>query len=83
MDNTKWLDLHEEFIPVAKSPSRKTLTHHLLPATVAELCAEARAATKGHKATMQADGWTGTNNHHLIAIMISVDGQVFYVFIQL
>ena len=64
VDNTEWLDLCEEFIPAAKSPSRKTLTHRLLPATVAELRAEARAATKGHEATMQADGWTGTNNHH-------------------
>lgn len=76
VDNAEWIDLCEEFIPAAKSPSRKTLTRRLLPAAVAELRAEARAAAKGHEATMQADGWTGTNNHHLIAVMISVDGQV-------
>lgn len=76
VDNPEWIDFCEDFIPAAKSPSRKTLTRRLLPSAVAEFRAEAKAVAKGHEATMQADGWTGTNNHHLIAIMITVDKQV-------
>ena len=75
VDNTEWIDFCTEFLPAAKLPSQKTLTNHLLLAAVDKLCASARAA-KGHKATLQADGWTGVNNHHLLASMITADGKV-------
>jgi hypothetical protein len=76
VDNPEWIDLCREFLLSAKSPSRKTLTRCLIPAAVAELRADVKAAAKGHEATIQADGWTGENSHHLIAFMITVDGKV-------
>ena len=76
VDNPEWLGLCDEFIPSAKPPSRKVLSCRLLPATVHELRKEVKAAAKGHNATLQADGWTGENHHHLIAFMITIDGKV-------
>jgi len=78
VDNPEWIDFFTEFLPAAKLPLQKTLTHHLLPAAITELHASPTAATKGHKATLQADGWTGVNNHHLLAFMIMADGKVYY-----
>lgn len=77
VDNPEWIDFCGEFLPYAKSPSRKTLTRRLLPTLVAEFRAGAQAATKGHEATLQCDGWTGTNSHHLLAFMITSNGKVF------
>jgi hypothetical protein len=76
VDNPEWIDFCTEFLPAAKLPSRKTLTRRLLPAAIEELCTSARATAKGHEATLQADGWTGVNNHHLLAFMITADGKV-------
>jgi hypothetical protein len=83
VDNAEWIDFCTEFLPAAKLPSRKTLTNRLLPAAVAELHASARAAAKGHEATLQADRWTGVNNHHLLAFMITADGKVRPIFVSL
>lgn len=89
VDNIEFIDLIAEFIPGAKPPSRKVLTNRLIPTTVDELRAEAKSAASGHEATIQADGWTGQNKHHLIAVMITVHGEVHffrgfcYIIIQL
>jgi hypothetical protein len=37
---------------------------------------DARNAVQGGIGTLQADGWTGINFHHVIAFMIAVDGKV-------
>jgi hypothetical protein len=76
VDNVEWIDFCQEFVPAAKSPSRKTLTRRLLPTAVAELRRDAKASVKGFEATVQGDGWTGENHHHLIAFMVSVEGKV-------
>lgn len=75
VDNIEFIDLISDFIPGAKPPSRKVLTKRLIPATVDELRTEAKSAASGHEATVQADGWTGQNKHHLIAVMITVHGE--------
>jgi len=62
-----------------KQPSRNTLTRRIIPATVNNFCEAAKVATKGQEATLQSDGWTGTNNHYLLAYMISTEGKVFMV----
>lgn len=80
VDNVEWIDLCAELAPGAKSPSRKTLTRRLLPVAVNELRRDSKAKTKGHNATIQADGWTGENHHHLIAFMITVDGKVCAIY---
>jgi hypothetical protein len=76
IDNPAWLDFLDEFLPAARSPSRKVLTNRIIPAALELYQAEAKAAAKGREATIQADGWTGINHHHLIAFMITVDGKV-------
>ena len=79
VDNPEWIAFCDEFLPAAKQPSRNTLTRRIIPATVNNFREAAKAATKGQEATLQSDGWTGTNNHHLLAYMISADGKVFTV----
>lgn len=76
VDNAEWIDFCTEFVPAAKLPSRKTLTGRLLPAAITELRTAAMTVAKGQNATLQADGWTGMNNHHLLAFMITVNGKV-------
>ena len=76
VDNAEFISFIDEFLPAAKCPSRKVLTQRLILTAVAEFRAEAKAAAHGHEATLQADGWTGVNHHHLIAFMITVDGKV-------
>jgi hypothetical protein len=75
VDNTEWIDFCTKFLPATSLPSQKTLTYHLLPTAVEELRASARAAAKGHEATLQADRWTGINNHHLLAFIITADSK--------
>ncbi|EIW81490.1 hypothetical protein CONPUDRAFT_21500, partial [Coniophora puteana RWD-64-598 SS2] len=78
-DNPEWQAFCHKFIPAAKLPSQRTLSRRLLPEAVAEGRASIRAAAQGHEATLQADGWTGLNSHHLIAFMITVNNQVHTV----
>ena len=79
VDNPEWITFCDEFLPAAKQPSRNTLTHQLIPATVNNFRKVAKTATKGQEATLQLDGWTGTNNHYLLAYMISANGKVLMV----
>jgi hypothetical protein len=81
VDNTEWIDFCTEFLPAAVLPSRKTLTRRILPAALEEFRAAAKATAKGHNATLQADGWTGVNNHHLLAFMITADQKVVFQFL--
>ncbi|XP_006460996.1 hypothetical protein AGABI2DRAFT_70302, partial [Agaricus bisporus var. bisporus H97] len=39
---------------------------------------EMKDASGGY-ATIQGDGWTGRNDHHLIALMIRVDGKLYII----
>ena|ERR1700722_389681 len=76
VDNTNWQELVQEFIPGAKSPSQKVLIKWLIPSSIAKHQAEAKASVRGLEATVQVDGWTGLNHHHLITVMITVEGKV-------
>lgn len=48
----------------------------LLLAEVKLYCSQAIAATAKSAATVQADGWTGVNNHHLIVFMLTANQEV-------
>ncbi|GLB43959.1 putative protein of unknown function (DUF 659) [Lyophyllum shimeji] len=67
---------HTRSFSVGNLSSRKVLTRRIIPKLVQELQEEAKAAAKGKNATLEADGWTGENHHHLIAFMIAVEGKV-------
>ena len=76
VDNPVWQTFCDEFIPAAKLPSRKVLTTRIIPRLVTELRDAAKAEAKGKNVTVQADGWTGENHHHLIAFMITAEKKV-------
>ena len=75
VDNPEWAAFVDEFIPAAVSPSRKTLSHRITPDLVKELRDQVKNEVYGQNATIQADGWTGENRHHLITFMITVNDK--------
>ncbi|KAH7921716.1 hypothetical protein BV22DRAFT_1018795 [Leucogyrophana mollusca] len=79
VDNPEWIALCDEFIPGAKIPSQRTLARRLIPEAVCELRAGVKEVVRGRETTVQADGWTGINNHHLIAFMVMADRKVYTV----
>ncbi|KAH9038670.1 hypothetical protein EDB83DRAFT_2228509 [Lactarius deliciosus] len=78
VENPEWLDFCNDFVPQAKSPSRKVLTKHLLPQTLNGLQQAAKQRVSGKNVTASCDGWTGENFHHYIAFMIMVDKKVWH-----
>jgi hypothetical protein len=76
VENPEFQALREEFMPGSPHISRKVLTKRILPSVVAEFRETVKRRTARKEATMQSDGWTRINNHHLVAFMIMVDNQV-------
>ena len=76
VDNPEWIDFVHQFLPAAKSPSRKVLTTRLIPHIAKNYRNIAKESSKDQNATVQADGWTGANFHHLLAFMIAVKKKV-------
>ena len=56
IENPEWLDLCCDFIPAAKSPSRKTLTRRILPKTLLALRTAVKQTICGQNVTVQCDG---------------------------
>ncbi|KAI0816846.1 hypothetical protein BC628DRAFT_1279078, partial [Trametes gibbosa] len=79
VENSEWLEFCTEFIPEATIPSRKVLRNRLIPAEVKKSRALAQAACRGQLGTLQCDGFTALNQHHLLAFMISVNGTVYTI----
>ncbi|KAF7358758.1 hypothetical protein MSAN_01214800 [Mycena sanguinolenta] len=67
------------FLPQANLPSRKALARRIIPQTLEIMQKEIRQFQPGAVGTVQADGWTGLNSHHLIAFMFAVEGKVYTV----
>ena len=78
VQNPVWHTILDEFLPQAPRISRKVLTRRLLRDAAADLRAKAKIAVQGKQVTMQADGWTGINHHHLIAFMVTCDKMVLF-----
>ena len=76
VENPEWLSFCTEFLPQAKSPSRKVLTRRLLPRVLTDFQSQAKSRASGKNATAMCDGWTGENFHHYIAFMIMVGREV-------
>lgn len=75
VENPEWLALLDEFIPSAISPTRKVLTNRIIPAEVQRIRHVSMNKTEGCEVTLQCDGWTGLNNHHYIAFMMTTGKQ--------
>jgi len=76
VDNPEWIDFIHHFLPGATSPSRKVLTTRLIPHAAESYRQLAKEVSKNQNATIQGDGWTGINFHHLLGFMISVNRKV-------
>ena len=81
IENPEFALFCQEFVhPSANVPSRKVLTHQILPTIKREFRKKAQAAIKrGSNATIQGDGWSAINEHHLNAFMMTVERKVCHV----
>jgi hypothetical protein len=75
-ENLEWRLFCDEFVAGAPTISRKVLTKRILKEVVEEFQMEVKMKVAKKEATMQSDGWTGVNNHHLVAFMITADKMV-------
>ncbi|PPQ82992.1 hypothetical protein CVT25_005295 [Psilocybe cyanescens] len=80
--NPEWHAFCDEFTPGAPKISRKVLTRRILREVVAEFREEVKKQVKGKNATIQEDGWTGINNRHLVAFMITANRKIHTVDVQ-
>ncbi|KAG1730367.1 uncharacterized protein EDB91DRAFT_1004304, partial [Suillus paluster] len=71
VENHKWKVLCDCFLPRAKIPSAKVLTQRVLPHALNILKGTAKEECQGADATLQCDGWTGENHHHLLGFMMT------------
>ncbi|KDQ23516.1 hypothetical protein PLEOSDRAFT_1049064, partial [Pleurotus ostreatus PC15] len=55
------------------------LTRRLLPRAVTVMRTEILAQVSGEHGTAQCDGWSGLNNHHYIAFMVTISNKVYTV----
>ncbi|KAG2124051.1 hypothetical protein DEU56DRAFT_705850, partial [Suillus clintonianus] len=72
VENPEWLRLCDRFIPRAKAPSAKVLTKRVMPQVLRGIKATAKEECRGAVGTLQCDGWTGENSHHLLGFMMTV-----------
>ncbi|KZT28658.1 hypothetical protein NEOLEDRAFT_1154222 [Neolentinus lepideus HHB14362 ss-1] len=79
VENPEWLAFCEDFLPQAIIASHKILTTHLIPKEVQSYQDCAIAACHGHEATLECDGWSGVNHHHLLAFIIAVLCKVYTI----
>ena len=76
VENPVWHMMLDEFIPEAPRTSRKVLTGRLLREVTAELREKVKGIVNGKDVTLQGDGWTGLNHHHLLVFMVTCEKQV-------
>ncbi|KAI0654019.1 hypothetical protein C8Q70DRAFT_890671, partial [Cubamyces menziesii] len=79
VENVEVVDFFAEFIPSALVPSRTTLGNRIIPAELHKFRDNAQNECKGKLATVQCDGYTASNQHHLVAFMITVGGKVYTI----
>lgn len=80
VENPEIISLFDTFLPQAVLPSRYKLSRRSIPRLATEYREQGMKDASGGYATIQGDGWTGRNDHHLIALMIRVDGKVYLVY---
>lgn len=71
------IQLFDLIAPYATLPSRFKLLRQIIPNLAAEFREKSKVQAANGFATIQGDGWTGINNHHLNAFMIGVNSKVF------
>jgi len=61
----------DDLLPLAAHISSYQLTNRIVPQEVDQYRQLAKSTSKGCQATLQTDGWTGINFHHLVAFMVT------------
>lgn len=61
----------DDFLPFATPISSYQITNRIVPHEVNQYWQLAKSTSKGCQATLQTDGWTGINFHHLVAFMVT------------
>lgn len=74
--NPEFVKFIQEFLPGAKVPSRRVLSNRILPTMLKTVRENIREQVRGRLATVQCDGWSGANSHHLVAFMVTVGTNV-------
>ncbi|EIW81276.1 hypothetical protein CONPUDRAFT_56029 [Coniophora puteana RWD-64-598 SS2] len=79
-----WIENHsvqaffEEYFPSASSVSSYQLTHQYIPQQLEHYTSAAKEKVRGDRVTLQTDGWTGINFHHLAAFMMTTSSRQVY-----
>ena len=78
IENPEFILFCQEFVhPAAIVPGRKAMTNRILPTLKRDFRKRAQAVIrKGATATIQSDGWSAINDHHLNAFMMTVEKKV-------
>ncbi|KAG2030206.1 hypothetical protein BDR03DRAFT_1017378 [Suillus americanus] len=79
VENPEWLKLCDRFIPQAKVPLAKVLMKHVMPQVLRGIKATAKEEACGAVRTLQCDGWTGKNSHHLLGFMMTIKQKLHAV----
>ncbi|KAG1751196.1 hypothetical protein EDB19DRAFT_1893254 [Suillus lakei] len=67
------------FLLRTKIPSAKVLTQCVMPHALNRLKTVAKEECRGANATLQCDGWTGENHHHLLGFMMTAQRKLHTV----
>ncbi|KIJ14388.1 hypothetical protein PAXINDRAFT_40913, partial [Paxillus involutus ATCC 200175] len=76
VENHEWKKICDRFLPKAKNPAPKVLTDRIIPEVLSVLRTSAQLECQGSEATLQCDGWTGENHHHLIGFMMTAQRKL-------
>ncbi|KAG1724136.1 hypothetical protein EDB19DRAFT_1897951 [Suillus lakei] len=77
--NHKWKVFCDCFLLRTKRPSAKVLTQCVMPHALNRLKTVAKEECRGANATLQCDGWTGENHHHLLGFMMTAQRKLHTV----
>ncbi|KAI6038753.1 hypothetical protein EDC04DRAFT_2603676 [Pisolithus marmoratus] len=75
VENQAVRDFLDDLLPYASHLSSYQLTNCIVPQQVNHYHQAAKDASKGCQGTLQTDGWTGINFHHLVAFMVTTVKQ--------
>ncbi|PPQ94510.1 hypothetical protein CVT25_014164 [Psilocybe cyanescens] len=77
--NPEFIKLCKDFILGTKVPSWKVLTQRIIPSLLVKVCATVYSKVVGQNITLQCDGWSGINNHHFVAFIVTTYTELLTV----
>lgn len=68
--------LYAKFMPLVVLPTHQRLEKEVLQRVIAQMEGEVQTAVKCGFATLLCDGWKDISRRHLVAFMLTVNGEV-------